>query len=105
MRILSVLALLATGLSAIAQSFTLGTSVLNNQSARSGGCVGITDMDGDGYDDLILLHQSKNLYIDYQNANGTFTSYSYGAIDATHNQWGFAVGDVNNDGHKDFVSG
>lgn len=103
LRTLSMLPMIAaTALTA--QTFTLNTTPLTNESARSGGCVGIADMDGDGYDDLILLDQSKNLSIDYQNANGTFTSYSYGAI-STSSQWGMAVGDVDEDGHKDFVSG
>ncbi|HNK86067.1 MAG TPA: VCBS repeat-containing protein, partial [Flavobacteriales bacterium] len=88
----------------MAQSFTLSTSILTNQSARSGGCVGIADMDGDGLDDLILLQQSKTLSIDYQNADGSFTSYAYGNV-SNSSQWGMAVGDVDNDGHKDLVSG
>lgn len=85
-------------------TFTRSTSILTNQSARSGGCVGIADMDGDGYDDLILLNQSKSLYIDYQNPNGTYTSYSMGQASSSA-QWGMTVGDVNGDGHKDFFSG
>ena len=89
---------------AFGQSFTLNTTPLTNEAARTGGCVGIADMDGDGYDDLILLDQSKNLSIDYQNPDGTYTSFSYGAASGS-NQWGMAVGDVDNDGHKDFVSG
>lgn len=86
------------------QTFTRSTSILSNQSARSGGCVGIADMDGDGYDDLILLHQSKYLYIDYQNPNGTFTSHYMGQVSSS-SQWGMSVGDVNGDGHKDYFSG
>lgn len=104
MRTYGLTALLACTLPLHAQNFTLNTTPLTNEAARSGGCIGITDMDGDGYDDLVLLNQSKNLFIDYQNANGTYTSYSYGAV-STANQWGMAVGDFNNDGHKDFVSG
>ena len=88
----------------VAQTFTLNTTPLTNEAARSGGCVGIADMDGDGYDDLILLNQSKQLSVDYQNANGTFTSFSYGTVSAS-SQWGMAVGDTDEDGHKDFVSG
>lgn len=95
----SILPILASG-----QSFTLSTGILSNQNAHSGGCVGIADMDGDGYDDLILLDQSKNLYIDYQGANGAFTSYNMGQSSSSQ-QWGMAAGDVNNDGHKDFFSG
>ncbi len=89
---------------ASAQTFTRSTEILTNQSARSGGCVGIADMDGDGYDDLILLHQSRFLYIDYQNPNGTFTTHYMGEASGSV-QWGMAVGDVNGDGHKDFFSG
>ncbi len=101
--LLSLLACIAAP-ALTAQTFTLNTTPLTNEAARSGGCVGICDMDGDGYDDLVLLDQSKNLSIDYQNADGSFTSYSYGAI-STSSQWGMAVGDVDEDGHKDFVSG
>ncbi len=103
-RTLLSLATITGTLLAPAQTFTLNTTPLTNEAARSGGCVGIADMDGDGYDDLILLNQSKVLSIDYQSANGSFTSYAYGTI-SSNSQWGMAVGDVENDGHKDFVSG
>lgn len=97
-------ALFLTPILAAGQTFTRSTSILSNQTARSGGCVGIADMDGDGYDDLILLHQSNKLYVDYQNADGSFTSKYYGQVSGS-SQWGMAVGDVNGDGHKDFFSG
>lgn len=86
------------------QTFTRSTSILTNQTARSGGCVGIADMDGDGLDDLILLHLSTDLYVDYQNPDGSFTTEYYGKMSSTK-QWGMAVGDVNGDGHKDFFCG
>lgn len=96
--------LLFTPLLANGQTFTLGTGILSNQGARSGGVVGIADMDGDGLDDLILVDRSRYLYIDYQEEDGTFTSYYMGQI-ASRDQWGIAVGDVRGDGHKDFFSG
>lgn len=87
-----------------AQTFTRRSDLLSNQTARSGGCVGVADMDGDGYDDIILLHQSKTLIIQYGSAVGTFTAYNLGAVSSA-SQWGMAVGDADGDGHKDFVSG
>ena len=66
--------------------------------------MGIADMDGDGFDDLLLLDESKNVYIDYQGAGGTYTSYNMGQASSS-SQWGMAAGDVDNDGHKDFFSG
>ncbi len=88
----------------VGQTFTLSTGILSDQSAHSGGCVGIADMDGDGYDDLLLLDESKNVYIDYQAAGGTYSSYYMGQASSA-SQWGMAAGDVDNDGHKDFFSG
>ncbi|MCB9170742.1 MAG: CRTAC1 family protein [Flavobacteriales bacterium] len=99
----SAMLMLLSGV-AFGQTFTLSTSILSNTSARTGGCVGVADMDGDGYDDVLLLDQSKHLYIDYQNANGTFSSYDYGNM-SNSSQWGMAAGDVDNDGHKDVFSG
>jgi hypothetical protein len=87
-----------------AQSFTNSTNLINAQSFNSGGCVGVADMDEDGYDDIIILHQSKNLFIYYQESNGSFTLQSYGSV-STANQWGMAVGDVDQDGHKDVICG
>lgn len=61
-------------------------------------------MDGDGLDDLVLLHESNKLYIDYQDPDGGFTSHYLGQVSSAA-QWGMAVGDVNRNGHKDFFSG
>ncbi|MBS1944512.1 MAG: CRTAC1 family protein [Bacteroidetes bacterium] len=88
---------------AIGQTFTRSTSLLP-YAARSGGCTGVADMDGDGRDDIVILDQSRNLYVLYQGATGSFTSYAMGQA-ANADQWGMAVGDVDRDGHKDFFSG
>lgn len=88
---------------AIGQTFTRSTSLLP-YAARSGGCTGVADMDGDGRDDIVILDQSRNLYVLYQGATGSFTSYAMGQA-ANADQWGMAVGDVDRDGHKDFFTG
>ncbi|MCB0794320.1 MAG: VCBS repeat-containing protein [Flavobacteriales bacterium] len=88
----------------LCQTFTLSTGILSDGSARTGNCVGIADMDGDGYDDLVLLDESKRLYIDYQGSNGSFTSFDYGNVSGS-NQWGMCAGDIDGDGHKDIISG
>lgn len=87
-----------------AQTFVRTPGLLTMQNARTGNCVGIVDMDGDGRDDLLLLHQSKNLFIDYQNADGSFTQHAYGQV-STAPQWGWTVGDMSGTGHKDVISG
>ena len=101
---LTLFAAMAIGLvSAKAQTFTNSSSTLPD-SYNSGGCVGFTDMDGDGFDDLIVLDQSNTLHILYQGADGTFSDYNLGPVSGS-SQWGMCVADFDNDGHKDVYSG
>lgn len=88
--------------SASAQTFTNSTSLLP-EIFNSGGCVGVTDMNNDGYDDIIVLHNSRHLHIFYQTPQG-FNLVPYGTI-SSNNQWGMAIGDINRDGHRDVISG
>ncbi len=85
------------------QTFTSSTSELNN-TYHSGGCTGVTDMDHNGYDDIIILDDAKNLYIEYQDTQGNFTVNHVGLM-SLNPQWGMAVGDIDNDGHNDVISG
>ena len=86
-----------------AQTFTNGVSLLPSEF-HSGGCVGFTDMDGDGFDDLVVLNESKELHVLYQGPDGTFTDVDYGSVSGS-SQWGMCVADFDNDGHKDVFSG
>ena len=102
--------LYALGLSALIAArvsaqplFTNGTPVLAH-TANSGGCMGVTDMDGDGLDDVVQLDDSKHVHILYQEADGSFTHVDYGSVSFS-SQWGWAIADLGNDGHKDVVSG
>ena len=86
-----------------AQTFTNGNGALP-ATYNSGGCVGFADLDGDSYDDLIILDQSRVLHTLYQAPNGTFTDFNLGNVSGS-SQWGMCVGDFDNDGHKDVFSG
>ena len=86
-----------------AQTFTNGNTLLPGEY-HSGGCVGFTDMDGDGFDDLVILDESEDLHILYQGANGLFEDVDLGQVSGS-NQWGMCVADFDNDGHKDVFSG
>lgn len=85
-----------------AQSFTNMTPDIG-ESFNSGGCVGVTDMDNDGYDDIIVLHNSRHLRVVYQTPSG-WDIVDYGTV-SSNNQWGFAIGDVSETGHRDVVTG
>jgi len=86
-----------------AQTFTNSNSLLP-ETFNSGGCVGFTDLDGDGYDDLVVLDQSNTLHTLYQTAQGSFQDYNLGQVSGA-SQWGMCVADFDNDGHKDVFSG
>ena len=87
----------------IAQTFTDESSELTG-FLNSGGCVGVCDMDQDGLDDIMVLHESREIHVYYQQGDGSFEEYNYGLV-SNGNQWGSCVGDINNDGHNDVFSG
>ncbi|MBK6542361.1 MAG: VCBS repeat-containing protein [Flavobacteriales bacterium] len=96
------LTLLSTGL--LAQPvFTNGSGALSH-NANSGGCMAVVDMDKDGLDDIVQLSMSTHVYILYQNPDHSFVTYDYGQVDNSE-QWGWAIADLDNDGHKDICSG
>lgn len=97
------LALALVGHAAAQPAFTNGTSLLGH-AANSGGCMAVVDMDGDGLDDVVQLHNSTHVYILYQEADGSFTTVDYGTVSGGQ-QWGWAAGDLDHDGHKDIISG
>ena len=86
-----------------AQTFTMNTSLITN-AYNSGGCTGVTDMNNDGLDDMIILDNSFDLSIAYQQTNGSFAISYFGAV-SNESQWGMCIGDVDNDGHKDVMCG
>ncbi|MCB9170581.1 MAG: VCBS repeat-containing protein [Flavobacteriales bacterium] len=100
---LTALALLVSSGLMAQPSFTNGSAMLSH-NASSGGCMAVVDMDEDGLDDIVQLDLSKHVYVLYQNPDHTFETYDYGQVDNS-NQWGWAIADLNNDGHKDVVSG
>lgn len=103
MRNLILLCALAFAGLSQAQSFSNASSLLPN-GYNSGNCVGFTDMNNDGYDDIVVLDQSKTIKVLYQDGAGTFEEFDYGDV-SSNNQWGMTIGDYDNDGHKDIFAG
>ncbi|MEM1323120.1 MAG: FG-GAP-like repeat-containing protein [Bacteroidota bacterium] len=87
-------------------SFTnQSAELLQKTDLKSGVAMGIADMDGDGLDDIIRLDQAQSLWIDYQVAGAdSMRSVSYGRI-ADSNQWTLTIGDVDNDGVCEIMTG
>ncbi|GJM31880.1 MAG: hypothetical protein DHS20C18_08810 [Saprospiraceae bacterium] len=65
--------------------------------------MGVTDMNGDGLDDIIRLHQTRTLIIDYQVPGANFTGYNYGNLVGT--QWSMCIADADKNGYNDVFTG
>jgi hypothetical protein len=86
-----------------AQTFSNASNLLPS-TYYSGGVTGVMDANNDGLDDIIIMDESNHLFIAYQQPNGTFSESDFGMV-SNEAQWGMCVGDIDNDGHVDVMSG
>jgi len=85
-------------------SFTDRTNLLSGANT-SGVSMGVVDMNGDGKDDIIRFNDATFLNIHYQrNTNQTFTEHRHGTVSGD-TQWGMCVGDYDQNGYNDIMSG
>ncbi|MCX4242459.1 FG-GAP-like repeat-containing protein [Paraliomyxa miuraensis] len=85
--------------------FTNATPMLNNPNVSSGVAMGVADLDGDGLDDIIRMHDADDLEIEYQQPDGTFSHYVWMQGLPGSSQWGMAIGDADGNGYKDIFAG
>ena len=85
-------------------TFTQSSDLLVDPTSYSGVAMAVVDMNQDGRDDIVRLRAARNLFIDYQNTNGTFSPLSLGTP-SNALQWGLAVGDTDNNGFPDLITG
>lgn len=87
-----------------AVSFTNQSSLLS-QDHHSGAPIAISDMNGDGKDDIIHLHNRLTLRISFQNApNAAFTTQDYGTLNSG-SEWSICIADVDKNGINDILAG
>lgn len=84
-------------------SFTNNSALLENTNITSGVAIGVTDMNGDKLDDIIRLNNGSNLFLEYQTADGHFTSYNFGEV--PQDAWSLCAADVDGDGLTDLMIG
>ena len=86
-------------------SFTNQVSRLTDPTHYSGVAVTINDVNNDGLDDIVILDNARDLKIEFQGLNGTWTAQNTGEEMDAGNAWRMAVGDATNNGHSDVFSG
>ena len=84
-------------------SFTQDDVVIEDLEVSSGAPMAISDMNGDGLDDIVSLDNTRELYISFQNQDGSFNIVDFTNVGSSN--WGMTVGDVDNDGKQEIFTG
>ncbi len=84
-------------------SFTGVTAGLQNIGGTSVGDCAV-DMNADGYDDIVRV-MSNGIYIDYQNANGTFSPAFFSMPVQNLPNWSICAADIDGNGYTDLCFG
>lgn len=95
-------ALVVSGMTHAQITFSDASSDLTNSTLKSGVAMAITDMNGDGLDDIIRLDVGTNLEIEYQQADGSFSRSDLGTVDQP---WAITIADVDENGMNDILVG
>lgn len=104
MKLLSLLVTSLISLTCVGQaSFINQSNLLGFPTTNSGAPIGISDMNNDNRDDIVILDDTQNLIIYTQNVDHTFTKQSHGSVFGS--SWAISLGDTDNDGHGDVVTG
>lgn len=81
------------------------TNLLNN---TGGGAPCVVDMNGDGLDDVVTFTGSNNsydMYIDYQQPDGSFSQTFFNANFSRRPSWSICAGDLDQNGYNDLMVG
>ena len=65
----------------------------------------VADMNNDGRDDIIRGNASDGIFIELQNANGTFTEQVLGKVTSGFTPLSVIIGDIDNNGFPDILTG
>ncbi|MEM6801156.1 MAG: VCBS repeat-containing protein, partial [Bacteroidota bacterium] len=86
-------------------TFSDSTHLLPSAPNYSGVAIGISDMNGDGKDDIVHLQDGRILYIEYQNKkNEEFISSRIDTV-SEESEWALCIADVDNNGRNDVLIG
>lgn len=86
------------------EPFIDASASLGNGDVSSGAPMAIADMNADGLDDIVRLHDGIDLEIEYQQEDGTFVRFGWGTVPGS-GAWGMAIGDADNNGYPDIFAG
>lgn len=87
-------------------SFSDQSYLLSNKDHYSGVAMGVTDMNGDGLDDIVRLNGARFMSIDFQTQPGQkFSTQESINTTSSTNQWSLCIGDTDNNGTNEVLVG
>lgn len=103
--LLFVSALLPPTLLSAQIQFVKAAGLLTPEKHYSGVAIGVADMNGDGHDDIVRMDKGTQLAVEFQTApNSPFRHKPIDKVDV-ESQWGICIGDINNDGLPEVLTG
>jgi hypothetical protein len=87
-------------------AFTKKNQLLTPLNHYSGVAIAVMDMNADGRDDIVRMNQGFQVAIEYQTTpDAAFQHFSLGNLPNSQSQWGMCVGDFDNNGWGDILTG
>ncbi len=83
--------------------FSLNQDLLSDLDVKSGAPMAVSDMNGDGLDDIVSLDKTRDLVISFQNFDRSFDVVDYPTVGSSN--WGMTIGDIDNDGRCEIFTG
>lgn len=83
--------------------FVDSSELMQTEASNSGAPMAVADMNGDGLDDIVHLHRTRYLQIEYQQDDGSFVLGD--EYDTMQGAWGMSVADVDGNGFNDIFIG
>jgi hypothetical protein len=78
--------------------------LIAGEDIHSGVAVGISDINRDGLDDIIVLDEAEHLFVILQSMNGVFKkTIDLGIVDEDAPPWSITAGDLDNNGVSDIL--
>ena len=99
-----LLTVLSCSLLSAQSLFTNQRATVMPSPVTSGVAMAVSDMNGDGLDDVVTFSGTSNTFIYLQNPDGTFALYTPGLLQDV-SVWGVCIADVDNDGLNDIAVG
>ena len=82
------------------------TDMFVDQTVRSSHPVGVTDMNNDGLDDVIRMDSGVDVFVNYQQPDGSFIEVHMGDLGmGGDDAWGMAIADFDGNGYCDIMAG